>query len=163
MPDGLDFSLIGVDEILGKLEEVGNDVRFKGGRFALRKAANLVANKVKENARALDDPLTSEEIHKNVAVRWSRKFNKRTGNLKFRVGIRGGAGGNAPGSAFESLPGGDTRHWRFLEFGTEKAPARPFMRPALENNIGEATNEFIVNYGKAIDRAIRRAKKKAMP
>jgi hypothetical protein len=34
--------------------------------------------------------------------------------------------------------------------------ARPFMRPALENNVQRATDEFMRQYGKALDRAIKK-------
>lgn len=54
-----------------------------------------------------------------------------------------------------------TPHWRLIEFGTEKMPAAPFMRPALADSISEVTNTFVTEYEKAIDRAIRRAAKKA--
>ena len=84
-------SLIGLDELLGKLESVTSDVKLKGGRFALRKAANLIAIKAKENAKRLDDPTSSEEIAENIAVRWSGKRFKTTGDLAFRVGVMGGA------------------------------------------------------------------------
>jgi hypothetical protein len=39
--------------------------------------------------------------------------------------------------------------------------AQPFMRSALANNIAAATSAFINAYHKAIDSAIKRAKKKA--
>jgi hypothetical protein len=34
--------------------------------------------------------------------------------------------------------------------------AQPFARPALENNIGAATREFIVQFKKALERAVKR-------
>jgi len=160
MTDGVKFSLTGIDELLGKLEGVAHDVKYKGGRFALRKAANLVANAAKSNAQRIDDPQSAQDISKNVAVRWSSRTFKRSGNLAFRVGVMGGAGGNLSHKDQSSgLPGGDTRHWRLVEFGTEKARAQPFMRPALEQNINAATDEFIKQYDKALDRAIKKAAK----
>ena len=46
-----------------------------------------------------------------------------------------------------------------VEFGTEHSRAQPFMRPALSQNIGAATDEFIKQYDKALDRAIKKAAK----
>jgi HK97 gp10 family phage protein len=37
--------------------------------------------------------------------------------------------------------------------------ARPFMRPALSENTAQATDIFVKEYEKAIDRAIKRAAK----
>lgn len=160
MTDGVQFSLVGLDSLLGKLEAVTHDAKYKGGRFALRKAANLVKAKVQENAKRIDDTASAADISANAAVRWSSRTFKRTGNLAFRVGIMGGAGGNLSQKEQASgLPGGDTRHWRLVEFGTEHSRAQPFMRPALSQNIGAATDEFIKQYDKALDRAIKKAAK----
>lgn len=159
MADGLEFELKGMDELVGKLDAVVYETKYKSGRFALRKAAQLVAGKFRENARRINDPDTASSIEKNVVERWDGRTFKQTGDLAFRVGVMGGAGGNKLSSEFSGLPGLDTRHWRFVELGTSKARAQPIARPALENNIDAATNEFINQYDKSLDRAIKKAKK----
>lgn len=156
MSDTVQFSLIGIDSLLAKLDSITYDVKRKGGRFALRKAAGVVEKALKQNAQKIDDPDTAADISKNVAVRFSNSTFKATGDLKFRVGILGGAN---KAKAQEGLPGGVTVAWRHVEFGTEKMKAQPFMRKSLENNIGAATNEFITQYEKSIDRAVKRAAK----
>ena len=175
--DDIQFNLEGLDSLLGKLEAVQYDVKRKGGRSALRKAAKLVAEKVKAAAARIDDAATRENISKNITIRWSNKTFKRTGDLGFRVGILGGARvpakrvrkrgtatldelGEFAGAGSKN-PGGDTFHWRFIEFGTQKVAAQPFMRPALASSVDEATNAFIKNYELAIDRALKKAAKKA--
>lgn len=160
--DAVEFSIIGLDSLLGKFEAVSYDVRRKGGRSSLRKAAQMLAGFAQENALAIDDSLSKEVIAENIDIRWSsRRFNA-TGDLMFRVGIRGGADGRAKQEKLSGLPGGDTTHWRMLEFGTEKMPAKPFMRRALADHINEITNEFVNQYDAALDRAIKRAAKKAV-
>ena len=159
MADGVEFSLIGVEELIGKLDAVTVDVKRKGGRFALRKAAQIVVAKAKQNADRINDPKTAREISKNITLRWNGRLYKRTGDIGFRIGVMGGSGGNKPTESFSGLPGLDTRHWRFVELGTSKARAQPFMRPAMENNISEITNEFMTQYSKALDRAIKKANK----
>lgn len=162
MGDGVEFSLTGLDDLLGKLDAVTHEVKRKGGRFALRKAAQVVRDAAQANAKRIDDPETAEDISRNVAMRWNGRLFKRTGNLGFRVGVLGGARipkskpkGSDPGG-----PGGDTRYWAFQEFGTEDTPAQPFMRPALSENIGPATDTFVRELDRALDRAIKRAAKK---
>lgn len=158
MADTVEFSLTGVDSLISKLEAVSYDMKRKGGRSALRKAAQVVAAKAKEGAERLDDAATGRSIASNIALRWNGRLFKSTGDLGFRVGVLHGAvlkkgagtGVNAP-----------TPHWRLLEFGTEKMDAKPFMRKALADNISEVTNTFITEYEKAIDRAIKRAAKAA--
>ncbi|NLF99967.1 MAG: hypothetical protein GX565_07430 [Lentisphaerae bacterium] len=149
------FKLEGVDELILKLKAVSRETANKGGRAALRKAAKIILDAAKDGAQRLDDPATAEDIEKNLVIRWNRKAFKR-GDLALRVGVLGGAGGNKKSEEFAGLPGKDTRHWRYLEFGTEKIPARPFMRPALSNNVMKASDAFIQEYDKRLARAIKR-------
>lgn len=159
--EAFDFSLIGIDGLIAKLESVAGDVKLRGGRFALRKAAQIVRDRAKAEAMRLDDPATAANIAANIVERWDGRRYKRTGDIGFRIGVMGGAGGNREGAELAGLPGGDTRHWRYLEFGSEKMAAQPFMRKALAQSVGAVTNEFITQYERALDRAIKRAAKAA--
>jgi HK97 gp10 family phage protein len=152
-------TMTGLDSVMAKLQAVKYDVAKKGGRFALRKAAQVMVKAAQQNAQRLDDPETAADIAKNIVERWNGRLNKATGDLGFRVGVQGGAGGNKKASALDSLPGHDTRHWRYVEFGTEKTAAQSFFVPAFKANLQAATTEFIVQYGAALDRAIRKAGK----
>lgn len=154
----IEFSLTGIDALVGKLEAVSYDMKRKGGRSALRKAAQLVADKAKEGAQRLDDPETGRSIAANIALRWNGRLFKASGDLGFRVGVLHGAVLKNGGDLSANSP---TPHWRLLEFGTQNMAAQPFMRKALADNISEATNTFITEYEKAIDRAIKRAAKAA--
>ena len=156
MADNIEFSLIGIDSLVGKIQAINYDTKRKGGRSALRRAAQLIAGKGAEGAARLDDKETGRSIAKNIAVRWNGRRFKSTGDLAFRVGVLHGAVLKDGGNKAENSP---TPHWRLLEFGTEKMRAQPFMRSALADNISAATNEFLSQYEKAIDRAIRRAQK----
>ncbi|MPS97504.1 MAG: HK97 gp10 family phage protein [Pseudomonas sp.] len=158
MADGVEFSITGLDSLLGTLDSVSYDVRRKGGRAALRKAAQVVVQKAREGAERIDDKETGRSIAENIALRWNGRLFKQTGNLGFRIGVLHGAVLKDGGDLSPNSP---TPHWRLIEFGTEKMAAAPFMRPALANSISEVTNAFLTEYEKSIDRAIRRAAKKA--
>ena len=156
MADTIQFKIEGMESLIAKLEGITYDLKRKGGRAALRKAAMLVVKAAKENASRVDDPATGRSIEANIALRWNGRLFKRTGDLGFRVGVLHGAVLSKGGDKSENAP---TPHWRLIETGWEKAAARPFMRPALSNNIGPATDTFVKEYGAAIDRAIKRAAK----
>lgn len=181
MAERVQVTLKGVGELNAKLQRLTKDMQFKGGRSALRAGALEIAAQVRVNAAAINDPKTAEEISKNVAVRFSPKTFRENGNLKFRVGILGGARASAGSkqalaterrrqrrgtASLEELgeiagkgsgnPGGDTYYWRFVEFGTEKIPARPFMRPALPQSAQRATDAFTSGLDKVLDRAIKK-------
>lgn len=156
MADGVEFSLTGVDELVATLREVTYETKRKGGRTALRKAAQLIRDKAKANWLRVDDEETARSIAANVVERWNGRLNKQTGDLGFRVGVLHGSVIRERGNPDQGA-NGPTPHWRLLEFGTEKMRAQPAMRPALGNNIGEAINVFATEYEKALARAIRRA------
>ena len=154
MADGIDFTLVGIDSLLAKMETVSSDMKKKGGRFALRKAANVIAEKAKINARRVDDIATGRSIADNIAIRWNGRVFKRTGDLAFRIGVLHGAVLKDHPDKAKNAP---TPHWRLLEFGTENMRAQPILRPAAENNVAEVINTFAREYEGALDRAIKRA------
>ncbi|MFJ3121044.1 HK97-gp10 family putative phage morphogenesis protein [Pseudomonas protegens] len=154
MADDIQFSFIGIDSLLSKLATVNYEVKRKTGRTALRRAAEMVVNNFREGARRWDDPDTGRSIADNIVLRWNGRLFRRTGDLGFRVGVLHGAVLVKNGSTEKSAP---TPHWRLLEFGTEHIAADPVARSALEDHIGEVTNEFATQFEKGLDRAIRRA------
>lgn len=158
--DDIKFSILGVDELLGKFEEISFDVRRKGGRSSLRKAAQIIEQNLKKNALALDDAATGRSIADNVALRWNGRRYKDTGDLAFRVGILRGAVTPKKGQPVDKGSNAPTPHWRLIEFGTENMPAQPFARKALADHISEITGTFMDEYNKSLDRAIKRSRKR---
>ena len=58
MADGVEVNLTGLDSVLGKLDAVSQVTRDKSGRAALRKAANVIRDRARNNVARVDDPLT---------------------------------------------------------------------------------------------------------
>ena len=154
MAETVEFSILGLDFLMAKLESVTYDMKRKGGRSALRRAAAVIAENAKARAMRLDDAETGRSIADNIVLRWNGRLFKRTGDLGFRIGVKHGAVLKDGGELSANSP---TPHWRLLEFGTQYIRADPFMRPALEESISDATNVFVSEYEKTIDRAIKRA------
>ena len=153
-----DFSvkMTGVDELSKRLDALTYDAQKKGGRFALRKAAQVIRDAARTNAQQVDDSATGRSIARNVTEKWNGRLNKQTGDLGFRVGVTGGA--RIPSDNLDEGLGGPTPHWRLLEFGTEKMQARPFFAKALPENAQRATDVFITQFNAALDRALRKVK-----
>lgn len=156
-----DFSvkMNGIDELSKKLEGLRYDVQKKGGRFALRKAAQVIRDAARQGARRVDDSATGRSIAANITEKWNGRLNRQTGDLGFRVGVSQGAVLPKRGEKPDESASGPTPHWRLLEFGTEKMRAKPFMVPAMEENAQKATDVFIDQFGRAIDRALKKAGK----
>ncbi len=147
----VEFNIEGLDEVQEKLKRLANPRLMKNtARRSMRKAMAIVRDAARTNAKGLDDPQTAEKIWKNIAIAAGKTRNPN--EVIMRVGVRGGASfsnKNPP-----NTPGGDTRHWRFIEFPSVNNPGTPFMRPALQNNIQAVTNRFAENFNKEIDKEL---------
>lgn len=152
-----EFSLIGIDALLKNMDAVSDVVNGKKARSALRKAANIVAAAAKANAEKLDDPGTGRKISENIGVRWNGRRFKQRAEFAFRIGVLKGA--VLPKNNHGAVGAGTaTPHWRLIEFGTKVSIAKPFLRPALANNVGVVTDTFINEFNKALVSAIKRGK-----
>ncbi|ASN69553.1 hypothetical protein 2F2_34 [uncultured Caudovirales phage] len=146
-----EFNIEGLDEVQEKLKRLGNARLIKNAaRRSMRKAMAIVRDAARNNAKGIDDPETAEKIWKNIAIAAGKTRNPN--EVVMRVGVRGGASFSNPNPPNTS--GGDTRHFRWVEFGSANMPATPFMRPALQNNIQAVTNSFAENFNKEIDKEL---------
>ncbi|WP_196007900.1 HK97-gp10 family putative phage morphogenesis protein [Clostridium tyrobutyricum] len=106
------IELTGVDEILNRLQQIGSNV----GRLE-NKALKNAAEPVLEDAKA------------NVPVRTGRlKKGLKITNVKKKEGIKYILVGVDRGDNSEIFYG------KFIEFGTSKRTAHPFLQPAYEKN-----------------------------
>lgn len=148
----------GLKELADALRALPKELASKNGgplAVALRKAANVIKNEAKARA-----PVATGLLKKNIIVRRDRKLppdvnemfelrvkavkKKYANNKRNRRMRRDGNAYDVDGSAF---------YWRFLEFGTKKMRARPFMRPAFEAKKEAALQTFTTELAKAIDKA----------
>lgn len=133
----------GLDAIKRKMRAIPDKAAYNASRRALRKGANVIRDKARAGAARVNDPATPENIAKNiVAQAGAKKYDRRRGGPAFRIGVLGGARdmskyGEIKGAGKKN-PGGDTFYWRFLEFGTSKMGAQPFMRPAMNQGADAA-------------------------
>ena len=146
------FVIVGLDEDLKKMDELTKNVAKKHVKKALRAAAKPILQSAKDNAKKIDDPKTSADISKNLVVRAGKTSDKNS--AKVRIGVKGGGefwrsneNVQRKGKPRQSNPhytpvANDTKHFWLVEFGTSKTKAKPYMRPALESNIQNATDAF---------------------
>ncbi|HDI2994758.1 TPA: HK97 gp10 family phage protein [Acinetobacter baumannii] len=141
----------GLEPALRRMRAIGNDKTVKRiARKAMRQAMNIARDEARQKVKRLDDPTTPEKIWKEIVVQNGRSRNKNT--LVMRVGVRGGARIPYTNNAQNRRAGrvgqtyqadGRVFYWRFLELGTSKQPATPFLRPALYENIEQVTDKFV--------------------
>ncbi|WP_151838722.1 HK97-gp10 family putative phage morphogenesis protein [Acinetobacter radioresistens] len=147
----VEFNIEGLDQVQEKLKRLGNPRLIKNAaRRSARKAMAIVRDAARNNAKGIDDPETAEKIWKNIAIAAGKTRNPN--EVVMRVGVRGGASFSNPNPP--STSGGDTRHWRWIEFGSVHNPPVPFMRPALQNNIQAVMSSFAHNFNAEIDKEL---------
>lgn len=154
MADQITARLQGLKPVTDKMLGLAPKLRRKGLRKAARQAMNIVRDDAKARARAMDDPETAEKIWRNIVTQESARQGQREGGVVMKVGVRGGASSNQHSKDTSGNPGGDTRHWRYLEFGTQHNPPAPFMRPAFSTNVNAVTDRFVQVFGQEIDAAL---------
>ena len=148
-----DFSIVGLKEVKAKMNKVNQTVLDTGTRSALRKAAGIVKKAAQQNALAVDDPKTGRRIRDNITLQFASRLFQRNGVIMYRVGVATNRGRIPTPNADEGARG-NTPHWHLVEFGTERAQAQPFMRPALANNINQVINSFTFEFDKELDKAL---------
>lgn len=142
MSDEITFKLTGAEALQRKLRDFAPKMQRKGVRSASRKGMKPVLDSARANAKQFDDPATGVSIWRQIIIKEGKRL--RDGSIVMRVGVAGGA----RSSKGKSPPW----YWRLLEFGTERMRARPFMRPALENNIGKVADTFVREANAEIDK-----------
>ncbi len=121
----------GLDELKRKLAEVPKAMRKRVLRNALAAGAREVRDVAKRNAPVLTLGTSLKAPYRKpgtvkqaIRVRTS-KADRRAGDLGVFVNVRpaksGQRGAKNPNDPF---------YWRFLEFGTKKMPAKPFLQRA---------------------------------
>ena len=145
--------LHGMQELVNQLRTLAPRLQKSALRKSARKAMNIVRDAARVNAKAIDDTETAAKIHKNIITQESRRGSKRVGGVMMVVGVKGGASRNAP-TGGTSFSGGDTRHFMYVELGTNDTPATPFMRRALSENIQKVTEKFRAEFAAEIAKAL---------
>jgi len=121
----------GLDELKRKLADVPKALRKRVLRNALAAGAREVRDVAKRNAPVLNLGTSMKAPYRKagtvrdaIRVRTS-KADRKAGDVGVFVNVRpakaGQRGAKNPNDPF---------YWRFLEFGTKKMPARPFLQRA---------------------------------
>ncbi len=125
-------------------------VRILGAREMDSLLAELgprVAKRVAGNAMRAGARVIRREARRRVRV--------RTGALKRSIVVRAG---REPGTAVVGFLRPTSRRAHLVEFGTRHSPARPFMRPAID----ETANEVIEKIGERMFAGIEREAEKLL-
>lgn len=144
-----DFKITGLEEVIERMKHIKGEMVSSDINIAAAAGGRVVKDAAIANAKLIDDPDTPEKIHENIALK-VRKPRGKTDVVIAKVGVMGGAKSGKKEQT--SNPGGDTRHWRQVEFGNSKNPAQPFMRRSLSENTEKATEAVVDSLRQTVDR-----------
>lgn len=135
MGDQITFNLKGADALVAKFRTLPQELQRQIVVPAAKDAMAIVLAAAKDNASRVDDPATANYIPKNIDMIEDTKFFEETGSTKISVGVRKRRRGVGGGNTFYSLI--------FVELGTSRSRAQPFMRNALNQNQQAVFSEFL--------------------
>jgi HK97 gp10 family phage protein len=135
MADWITYKLTGADALSKVFKTLPQEMQRQVVVPAAKEAMQIVLAAAKDNASRIDRPETKNYIPKNLDLIEDTKYFEETGSTKVSVGVRkrkrGVGGGNTYYAAL------------FVELGTSRSRAQPFMRRALSENQAAVFQEFL--------------------
>jgi len=158
------FKVEGLKELQNALNQLPKQIQGRPLRSAVSFAAKEIAEKVKDRVGTFSDTGTLED----AIYRYRSRRHSTTGRETFFVGVRQGKKEykntvknrrfGRVGKTYKTQ--GEAYYWRFLEFGTAKMAAKPFLRPVFDANKKSAVDIIKERLGKSIESQAKKLAKK---
>lgn len=144
MSDILTFKVEGLNRLLDALKKLPDEVSGRELRRAVSKGARVVKAAAKSNA-----PVATGRLKRVI---YTVRDKDRSGRdvETYITGVRSGKRYQKKNN--------DAFYWRFVEFGTSKMAAKPFLRPAFDSTVVKQTEAMKNSLKRSIDRAAERLK-----
>ncbi len=124
----------GLSDLVAAMNGLPDKVRVNGLRRAVSSGAVIVRNDARARA-----PVDTGEMRKDIQVKRERVPDAYVAT--YSVHVRSGKRSRLSGRARDVDK--DSFYWKFVEFGTAKMAAQPFLRPAFEAKKQEAADKII--------------------
>lgn len=145
MVDTVRIRTEGFAELAERLKQLGPRV----AKNTLRRAVSSGAAVVRNEARARA-PVDTGEMRKDIQQK-REKDARGEFMARYSVFVRSGKKSRLSGRARDIQK--DSFYWKFIELGTSKYPATPFLAPALDTKKEEALKTI----GEKLDEGIQKA------
>jgi HK97 gp10 family phage protein len=150
MAEFITVQVTGLKQLEENLKQLQENIAKNALRAVARKAMQIMRDKI-----AGDAPRRTGALAAGILMTASiRGEGVSGGNVLVRVGLR--TSSKATRRKGERSPD-DVYYGRFLEFGTRKMAARPFMRPAFDSTREQVLKEFGELLGAEIEKRAKKA------
>lgn len=134
MADWITYKLTGAEALSAKFKTLPQELQRQVVLPAMKDAMDIVLQDAKARAQRIDNPQTPQNIALNIAITENKAYFNETGSTMVSVGVRKSKRGQR---------GGNTFYWWWVELGTSRIRAQPFMRNALAQNQQAVFAEFL--------------------
>jgi len=142
----------GIQDFRKAVEELTSDMRRKVVNAAIRAALRPTLNAAKGNSA-----FRTGVLRAHIGIFKSRIFRGQGGVIGGFVGVRKDSARRVKGTRVQlRVKGQDPYYGKFLERGTSKMRARPFLKPAGESTWGQVLDIFQAEIAKRIAKANKR-------
>jgi HK97 gp10 family phage protein len=142
-------NLTGFKELAAALRALGPKVVRNGLRSAVSAGAAVVRNEARQRA-----PVDTGEMRRDIQIK--RERDSQGGDsvsARYSVFVRSGKQSRLSGKGRNVQK--DSFYWRYVEFGTSKMAAKPFLRPAFEAKKEAAVQAIGDRLGERIEAAAK--------
>lgn len=152
----------GLEGLLKTLKNLPKEIRGKPLQSGMRKAGNVIRDEARSRVVRSTGFLATQIVVRRANARNARRAGAaeyftvgvKTGKKKKYANTRRNKRQRRVGKVY--VESGWGYYWRFLEFGTKKMAAKPFLTPAAEARGPEAAQVMIDETRKAIDKSVKR-------
>jgi len=164
MADGIKFDvkLEGLEQVKQALKELPQKLQGRPIRSALLSGAKPI----REHAKAIHQWHDDSGFLRTAIVSYPVKKNEHEYTDQVRVGVKRRRKKRESKKLIAARAQRRRRqkknivtpyYWRYLEFGTSRMPARPFMRPAFESEKSGSSQRIVKRLREEVEKAAQKA------
>ncbi|EPG2416581.1 HK97-gp10 family putative phage morphogenesis protein [Stenotrophomonas maltophilia] len=158
-------SIQGLDGLLRSLREAPKAIQGRAVQAGMRKGGNVIRDDARRRAPKESGFMASQIVTRRANSRSRQRAGVGQGGEYFTVGVKTGRRRKYAntkrnrrrgrvGKVYEEA--GWAYYWRFVEFGTKKMRASPFLTPAGEAKGPEAAQVIINETWAALDKQLKK-------
>lgn len=158
-------SIQGLDGLLRSLRDAPKAIQGRAVQAGMRKGGNVIRDDARRRAPKASGFMASQIVTRRASAKGRQRAGVGQGGEYFTVGVKTGRRRKYANTKRNQRSGrtgktyvdrGWAYYWRFVEFGTKKMRASPFLTPAGEAKGPEAAQVVIDETWAALDKQLKK-------